>query len=206
MSSLTEQTDRSVAAEIDLELSRNERRALSIVLDRMMEKTLLPRIIYRDGKVTTDHKDQTIGHLLLSQACGASSIESLSRLFEHLINFCDGPPERVERHLNAFVSAIACIEPRDDTEMMLATQMVLTHELSMNMALQVRRAETIPQQDCAERGFNKMARTYTMQMDALRKHRRGGEQKVTVEHVTVNSGGQAIVGSVETGGRCGDET
>ena len=39
-----------------------------------------------------------------------------------------------------------------------------------------------------------------MQMEALKKYRTGGEQKVTVEHVSVNAGGQAIIGNVETGG------
>ncbi len=39
-----------------------------------------------------------------------------------------------------------------------------------------------------------------MQVDALKRYRTGGQQKVTVEHVTVNDGGQAIVGSVEKGG------
>ena len=32
-----------------------------------------------------------------------------------------------------------------------------------------------------------------------RRRRSKGEKKVTVEHVTVNEGGQAIVGNVETG-------
>jgi hypothetical protein len=34
----------------------------------------------------------------------------------------------------------------------------------------------------------------------LKRYRSKGEQKVVVEHVTVNEGGQAIVGNVETGG------
>ena len=42
-------------------------------------------------------------------------------------------------------------------------------------------------------------RTFTTQMEALRKYRTGGEQKVTVQHVTVNEGGQAVVGNVATG-------
>lgn len=37
------------------------------------------------------------------------------------------------------------------------------------------------------------------QMAALDKHRGRGQQKVTVEHVHVHSGGQAIVRSVEKG-------
>jgi hypothetical protein len=39
-----------------------------------------------------------------------------------------------------------------------------------------------------------------MQMEALKRYRTGGQQKVTVEHVTVNDGGQAIVGAVTHGG------
>ena len=37
-------------------------------------------------------------------------------------------------------------------------------------------------------------------LEALNRHRGKGHQKVTVEHVHVHQGGQAIVGSVETGG------
>ena len=33
-------------------------------------------------------------------------------------------------------------------------------------------------------------------MEALRRYRSGGEQNVTVQHVSVNDGGQAIVGNV----------
>jgi hypothetical protein len=35
-------------------------------------------------------------------------------------------------------------------------------------------------------------------LDALNRHRGKGQQKVTVEHVHVHSGGQAVVGTVET--------
>lgn len=37
-------------------------------------------------------------------------------------------------------------------------------------------------------------------MEALKRYRTGGEQKVTVQHVTVSEGGQAIVGNVTQGG------
>ena len=47
---------------------------------------------------------------------------------------------------------------------------------------------------------NKLARTYTTLLEALNRHRGKGQQKVTVEHVHVHAGGQAIVGSVEQGG------
>ena len=48
---------------------------------------------------------------------------------------------------------------------------------------------------------NKFMRTFTSQIEALNKHRGKGQQKVIVEHVHVNAGGQAIVGNVtKTGG------
>jgi len=40
-----------------------------------------------------------------------------------------------------------------------------------------------------------------MQMETLRKHRNGGKQTVTVQHVNVSDGGKAIVGDVSHGGR-----
>ena len=42
---------------------------------------------------------------------------------------------------------------------------------------------------------------YLKQVAALDKHRGKGQKKVTVEHVHVAAGGQAIVGNVEAGSR-----
>jgi hypothetical protein len=56
--------------------------------------------------------------------------------------------------------------------------------------------ESLPQQDSAERALNKLTRTFTTQMETLKRYRTGGEQKVTVQHVSVGEGGQAIVGNV----------
>ena len=49
---------------------------------------------------------------------------------------------------------------------------------------------------------NKLSRTCATLLEALNRHRGKGTQKVTVEHVHVHEGGQAIVGTVEgPGGR-----
>jgi hypothetical protein len=44
--------------------------------------------------------------------------------------------------------------------------------------------------------FNKLTRTLAAQMSALKEYRSKGEQKLTVQHVRVAEGGQAIVGNV----------
>jgi len=41
---------------------------------------------------------------------------------------------------------------------------------------------------------------FASQMETLNKYRTGGQQKVLVEHVHVNDGGQAVVGTVNVGG------
>jgi len=82
-----------------------------------------------------------------------------------------------------------------DTEALLAAQMAAVHIATMTSARRLRSADTIPKQDSAERAFNKLARTFATQMEALTRYRTGGEQKV-VQHVSVSEGGQAIVGNV----------
>lgn len=102
---------------------------------------------------------------------------------------------------NFLLSVVRAVDPRDELETMLAVQMGAIHQATLMMARRLNHVENIAQQDAAERALNKLARTYAMQMEALKRYRTGGQQKVVVEHVTVNEGGQAIVGSVAHGGR-----
>jgi hypothetical protein len=101
---------------------------------------------------------------------------------------------------NFVMAVIRSVAPRDGLEAMLATQMGAIHAATMMMARRLNHVDTIPQQDAAERALNKLARTFATQMEALKRYRTSGQQKVTVEHVTVNAGGQAIVGAVTHGG------
>jgi hypothetical protein len=101
-------------------------------------------------------------------------------------------------------SIVADVKPRDPVERMLAVQMAATHVALIRSSRWLANAETIPQVQAHYSGFNKLARTYAAQVEALRKHRNGGAQTVRVEHVTVEAGAQAVVGNVQTGGRGND--
>lgn len=95
-------------------------------------------------------------------------------------------------------------KPRDEMERMLASQMLAVHEASMEC---FRRA-MLPEQTFEARDMNlkhaaKLTAIYTRQIEALDKHRGKGRQKITVEHVNVHAGGQAIVGNVEAGAKAG---
>jgi hypothetical protein len=67
---------------------------------------------------------------------------------------------------------------------------------TMTFARRLAHVENIPQRDSAQTAFNKLARTFAAQVEALKQYRNGGEQKMTVQHVHVAEGGQAIVGNV----------
>lgn len=97
-------------------------------------------------------------------------------------------------------SAVAEIAPRDAVESMLALQMVGHHLAAIRFLGLLARATTANDIELAEKGAARMNRAYTSCMEQLRKHRTGGKQTVTVQHVHVEDGGQAIVGNVQTGG------
>ena len=98
------------------------------------------------------------------------------------------------------LAVIKSIAPRDQLEAMLAAQMAAVHMATMTFARRLAHVETIAQQDSAERAFNKLARTFMSQVEALNRHRGKGQQKVIVEHVHVHAGGQAVVGTIENPG------
>jgi hypothetical protein len=95
--------------------------------------------------------------------------------------------------LNFVLSIVNGINPRDETEA-LATQMAAIHNATMVAGRRLAHVETIPQQDTASNMSNKLARTFASQLEALKKYCSAGEQTIKVQHVTVNDGGQAIVG------------
>jgi hypothetical protein len=102
---------------------------------------------------------------------------------------------------SATIAGLIGIGPNDELEGMLAAQLVACHNASMEC---YRRA-MIGQQTFEGRRenlnqANKLSRTYATLLEALNRHRGKGQQKVTVEHVHVHEGGQAIVGNVEGGG------
>ena len=75
--------------------------------------------------------------------------------------------------------------------------MAAVHMASMTFARRLAHVETIPQQDSASNAFNKLTRTFAAQMSSPQAiPLKRGEQKMTVQHVHVAEGGQAIVGNV----------
>ena len=136
-------------------------------------------------------------------AFGTTSSDFYSRTLQELLEAgCRGTRSQpfTEVDVNGALAAMHGIAPRDEVEGMLAAQMVAVHSAAMRSLRQLKGSETVPQQDSNGNLAVKLLRTYTMQMEALQRYRGRGEQKMTVEHVHVYQGGQAIVGPVHQGG------
>ncbi len=102
------------------------------------------------------------------------------------------------------ISLLQGIKPADEIEGMLAVQMVATHNVAMDsLRRAMLRGQTFEGRDQHLKHASKLLSICSRQIEVLNKHRGKGQQKVTVEHVHVAAGGQAMVGHIETGKTAG---
>jgi hypothetical protein len=172
----------------------HERAALDHAQNKESSSALRVRVSEKEGV------PQMHVHIRLMEALGTTDLDFLDGILCQLLNVGSRAGKVDERGLNFLLSVIKGVKPRDQVEALLAAQMAAVHAATMTFAWRLARVQTIPQRDSAERAFNKLARTFAAQVEALKRYRSRGDQTVRVEHVTVNEGGQAIVGNVRHGG------
>jgi hypothetical protein len=182
-----------------------EEKALAAFRARRKDRKPAPRIKVANekgvAKLAPDHPEPEIGEALLMEALGTADPYFVDGLLGQLANVGTQGRDVDERGINFLLAVVNGVESKDQVEAMLAAQMAAVHNATMTFARRLAHVDNIPQQDSAERAFNKLARTFAAQVEALKRYRTGGEQTVRVEHVTVNEGGQAIIGNVEGRGR-----
>ena len=135
---------------------------------------------------------------------GTTDIDVLKLFVDQIQNVsCSGlSSEKQVNMLNGVLPLLLAIKPENEVEAMLAAQMVGIHTMTMSMMNRAMRSDqTVEGVTNNVNRVTKLSRTFISLLEALNKHRGKGKQKITVEHVTVNEGGQAVVGNVEYGGR-----
>ena len=155
-------------------------------------------------RIEVDHEDQDTGRALLRAALGTTDSDFSNFLIGQLAFASVKADQISEIETNFLLSVIKGIQPRDQLEAMLAAQAAATHVAAMRFAQRLANAENIPQQDSASNTLTKLTRTFAAQMQTLKNYRSNGEQKVTVQHVNVAPGAQAIVGNVSHGAPAND--
>lgn len=136
-------------------------------------------------------------HTIIAKCSGGKSEKFGEMILDQLSSHC-----WPKSNIVGILESMSGINPKDQVEGMLATQMIVTHNAAMKCfkhAASYFNTTSIPTLELGNatlNSANKLTRTYTMQMEALNRYRGKGQQKMTVEHVHINSGGQAIIGNV----------
>jgi hypothetical protein len=191
-------------------LTDAERAELRAVAAEAVRRPPAPRFTSINGKtVPADAAGNSV-----APADGVSEALFVARLGravgavdEHVINHLMSQAARTTEaanladQCNTATALLTGIQSRNETEGMLGVQMIGCHNLAMAM---LRRATTTDRVDfLATYGHlaAKLLRTFSLQTEALARLRgQTGQQTVRVEHVTIEAGGQAVVGAVTTGG------
>lgn len=141
----------------------------------------------------------TIEQPTWQQAIGSQSSEFSCFIAEQLVLLSSNSNTVSQKELSFMSDGVIGIGPKDHVEAMLATQMMAIHSATVTFARRLKSAQTSEQFQTYAGTLNKLARTFAAQAEALKRYRTGGKQHISVKHVHVHEGGQAIVGNVTKG-------
>lgn len=123
------------------------------------------------------------------------------QLAEDIVNRAtDAICGREEFREKAIIVMASLIEqqPKDAHEARLCAQAVALYSQGLKYMYRSEQGNMIPQCEFYIKNAMKLLRLHNETVEAINKHRRGGGQRVVVQHVQVNDGGQAVVnGSFE---------
>jgi hypothetical protein len=185
------------------EPSASEREAITIAkanrLTRIKRITVDAKLEGNSLKIKSPHSDDGGWQARLENAFGTRSHAFVNSELIRLVNFLQTNGQVSEDDLDCVLAVLDGASPRNEMEAMLAVQIAVTHILTMRTASNLKRSNNIPQQDSNALALARLAKQFTTQLETMARLQRGGKQKVTVEHIHVYPGGQAIVGNVTHG-------
>jgi len=157
------------------------------------------------GKIAkTNTREESLDRLIRRgpQITGTRTTEAANRTFIQVANALvwPRPKEDADDLLSKAIACISELSPQNPIEAMLATQMIAVHEAALKFLHQA----TVPDQYVAMVDANvlratRLMRIFGEQLETMQRLRgESRQQRVTVEHVHVNAGGQAVVGAVTT--------
>ncbi len=155
------------------------------------------RVTFKGGHVSGDNSIEIVkGWKRLQEITKTDSADAAMSV---IISAAACNPK--DKILTQVVEMIEGLAPQTPLEAMLIAQM-----LAVNGGIRRLMSRAfLPDQTFEGKQLNlnqatKMQRTFLQQVEALQKLRGKGQQKMTVEHVHVYEGGQAVVGDINQGG------
>jgi hypothetical protein len=156
------------------------------------------------AKITATMKDDLLEcdtkggdkSLLYSEMLGVDDKIAFGLLLTQAAN--SSPIPNTDDKYNSIMPLLLDIGPQDALEGMLVVQMVATHNLAMEMARRALVADQTAEGVSSNvNRSTKLMNTFKGQVETLQKYRNKGQQTIQVQHVSVNDGGQAVVGNIQ---------
>jgi hypothetical protein len=153
-------------------------------------------------KIKLDMKPNSkVGRLIKQSGIEGISIDTINSimlpLFK-LITYQDGDTEKA---INTSITLIAASDPKSQLELMLATQLAITHiTLGKSAQLLDQNYKDVKTIKSLGNLYTKLSRLGIDQINTLERMKGKGRQKIIVEKVNIESGGQAAIGVYEGGG------
>jgi len=153
-----------------------------------------PKVKFRRRRIVIDHPDPKVGEQLLAEALGVADRDALHGLLWQLAKASVVARRPDQGNLSFMVSMLKSIAPKDSLEAMLAAQMVSIQVATMRCACRLACTDDPTKQESLTRALTRLSRTFAAQMEALNRHRSNGACAITVQNLSVQDGGKAVVG------------
>lgn len=185
-SKAAKETERELIAE----LVKNIRSSMPIV-DVEIEGNSLKTTVRKSNA-----HNRILHSAVIAKAFGVKDLELSVHQLNKLLNASIPKGNIDTATYNSTLNVMHELAPADPVEGMLASQMVAVHSFAMETMRRALNAERIPAFESYTREANRLMRTFSTQVETLKRYRAKASQTVRVERVYVNEGGQAIVGDV----------
>ena len=158
---------------------------------RAAEEQLVHEVVKSACQVTGTRSPKAAEHFIVQASCALVSPK---------------PTDDVDKLVRGS-AMMAEMAPRNATEAMLATQMIAVNDAALVFlgdAVQQRQYPAVA--DASALRATRLMRIFNEQIEAMQRLKgKACQQRVTVEHVHVHDGGQAVVGAVAAAGTGGRE-
>lgn len=170
-----------------------------VTIEKAAERKVEVWPAHSDGSGWGDHLSDAFG--TRSQPFVQASLERIERVLRER-----GSREHTsEVSTNGALALMAAIAPANELEAVEGEQIVVSHELSMELMAKARHADTLELLNAYTNLATKVSRTMAVHIETLGRLRSGGKQQVVVKHVyvqgnaVVGDGAQAVFGEVGGG-------
>ena len=149
--------------------------------------------------VAAKHSDPI---MKLVKQIGAEDIATdvINAIMSPLMSLITTQGEDTESAFNKSITLIAASDPKNQLELMLATQLAMTHiTLGKSAQLLDQNYKDVKTINSLGNLYTKLSRLGIDQINTLERMKGKGQQKIIVEKVNIEAGGQAAIGVYEGG-------